>query len=266
VLAGISKSLTDEVRDLVDSRNEWVAERKQWKSWRTALLTDESPAEIVAAFDTSDRVIDTALQRLNQQIQPFLALQEQAGAQQSTHKMLAVAVNRLITPVRSDAMMDTSPPMFSAAYVAQVQTGLRRPLTVPLDQIVQRVKAFLSRQGWLVLLQGVLALALVLLLVRHRQQLADSERWRFVARRPIAAGLFVSLMLGVRFYSGPPITVVFVYTLVDGVALARLFSALVGPDWRSQRVYALITFLLLTRLFYVLNLTTPLLRMYRDPK
>jgi MscS family membrane protein len=70
------------------------------------------------------------------------------------------------------------------------------------------------------------------------------------------------MMLGISFYSGPPISVVFAYTLVGGIAFARLFSDLAGPGWRTQRVYGLIAFLLLTRLFYMLNLATPFLRLY----
>lgn len=263
MLAKVSKSVADESRNLVDLRNEWIAEQKQWKTWRAAVITDEPLPEIVTAFDTADRTIDTALQRLNQQIRPLLVLQEQAGGLQSTHKTLAAAVNRLSTPVvRRDAVLDVSPPMFSAAYVSQVQAGLRQPLNAALDQIVQRTKAFLTRQGWLVLLQGILALVLVLLLFRHRQQLADSERWRSVAQRPIATGLFTSVMLGMVFYIGPPVSVVFAYTLVGGVAFARLVSALVGPSWRVQRVYGLIALLVLTRFFYMVNLATPLLRLY----
>ena len=104
--------------------------------------------------------------------------------------------------------------MFSAAYGSQFRAGLRRPLNAQLDQIVRAARVFLARQGWLVLLQGVLALVLVLAIFRQRHELAGSESWRFVAQLPIAVGLFVSLMAVVPFYTGPPVSFVFAYTLV----------------------------------------------------
>ena len=161
---------------------------------------------------------------------------------------------------QSDASVDSSPPMFSAHYVGQFLKALRSPLNVKLDQIVQADRAFFARQGGILLVQGVLSLVLVLVLFRHRHQLAGSERWRFVARRPIAAGLFAILLAGIPFYTGPPVSFMFAFTLVAGVAFARLLGSLLTTGWRTQLVYWLITLMILTRLFYTLDLATPLFR------
>ena len=49
-------------------------------------------------------------------------------------------------------------------------------------------------------LQGVLSLVLALVFVRYRPQLEQVEHWRFVAKRPIAAGLLVGVLSGLVFY------------------------------------------------------------------
>ena len=262
VLKEIQRSVTEQLRTLVDLQNEWVKEQEQWKTWRAALLSDESPTEIKVTFDKAGHTIDKAFDLILPQLQPLLALQEQTGRHQTRLKTHTTEGHSLHMAEQSDASVDSSPPMFSAHYVGQFLKALRSPLNVRLDQMVQADLAFFARQGWILLIQGVLSLVLVFVLFRQRHQLAGSERWRFVARRPIAAGLFPILLAGYPFFTGPPVSFMFAFTLVAGVAFARLLGSLLTTGWRTQLVYWLITLIILTRLSYTLDLSTPLLRLY----
>jgi potassium efflux system protein len=261
-LKGIQRSVTEQLRTLVDVRHEWVKEQEQWKTWRAALLTDEAFTEIKATFDKADHTIDKALGLILPQLQPLLDLQKQTGRHQISLDTQTTEGHSFHMDEQSDASVDSSPPMFSAHYVGKFLKALRSPMNVKLDEIVQADRAFFARQGWILLVQGVLSLVLVLVLFRQRHQLAGSERWRFVARRPIAAGLFAIFLAGIPFYTGPPVSFMFAYTLVAGIAFARLLGSLLTTGWRTQLVYWLITLLLLTRLFYTLNLATPLFRCF----
>ncbi len=262
VLKEIDRSVTEQLRTLVDVRHDWVKEQEQWKTWRAALLTDEPLTEINTTFDKADDTIDKALGLILPQLQPLLALQKQIGIHQISLDTHTTEGHSLHMAEQSDATVDVSPPMFSAHYVGQFLKALRSPLNVKLDQIVQADRAFFARQGWILLVQGVLFLVLVLVLFRQRHQLAGSERWRFVARRPIAAGLFVSVIAGIPFYTGPPVSFMFAFTLVIGIAFARLLGSLLTTGWRTHLVYWLITLMLLTRLSYTLDLATPLFRFF----
>ena len=262
VLAGIQRSVTEEARTLVDVRHEWMKEREQWKTWRSALLTDEPLTEINATFDKADHTIDKALNLILPQLQPLLDLQKQTGIHQITLNAHTTEIHSIHRPEQSDTSVDSSPPIFSAHYVGKFLKALRSPLNVKLDEMLKTERAFLARQGWILLLQGVVSLLLMFAIFHHRHQLAGSERWRFVARRPIATGLFVSLIAGYPFYTGAPLSFMFAFTLVAGLAFARLLSSLLAVGWRTQLVYWLITLMILTRLFYTLDLATPLLRFY----
>jgi len=261
LLAEVSQSVTEQVRALVDLQNEWVEEKKQWKTLRAALLTDEFLAEVEATFDKADLTIDTAFALILAQLQPLLALQKQAGTLQTELNMLITEADSISSSTQSDATVARSPPMFSSAYVSQFRAGLRSPLNVELDRMVQADRIFLARQGWILLLQVVFSLVLVLAFFRHRHQLAGSERWRFLAQRPIAAGLF-TYIAGVPFYTGPPISFRFALVVVVGIAMARLLGRLLDTVWRKQLVYGVVTLMILTNLFYTLNLSTPLFRFY----
>jgi len=262
LLLGVSQSVTEQVRALVDLQNEWVEEDQQWRTMRAALLTDESLPEIKAIIDKADLTIDTALGLLLAQIRPLLAMQEQAGTLQTKLNLLTTEIGSIRVPAQSDILVDGSPPMFSSAYVSQFRAGLRNPLNAKLDQMVQADRAFLARQGWMLPLLGLLSLVLVLAVFRHRHQVAGSERWRFLAQRPIAAGLFPSLMGGIPFFTGMPVSFLFAYSFVTGIAMARLLGPLLYTSWRKQLVYGVISFLILDNLFYTLNLSIPLFRFY----
>jgi hypothetical protein len=82
-------------------------------------------------------------------------------------------------------LVDASPAMFSTHYVAQLATALRDGVQTGLAQISWPGKAFFTRQGWVVVLQGVLSLVLALVFFRRRQQLEQVEHWRFIAKRPV---------------------------------------------------------------------------------
>jgi hypothetical protein len=89
--------------------------------------------------------------------------------------------------------------MFSAHYFAQLAAALRTGVHTGLVQIVWPDTSFLTRQGWIMVLQGVLALLLVLIFVHYRPQLEQAEHWRFIAKRPMAAGLLVGVVSGLVF-------------------------------------------------------------------
>jgi hypothetical protein len=57
--------------------------------------------------------------------------------------------------------------MFSAQYVSQLAAVLRTGTQTGLIQISWPGQAFFARQGWIVVLQGVLSLVLALVFLLH---------------------------------------------------------------------------------------------------
>jgi prefoldin subunit 5 len=188
-LTGISKSVTEQVRTFGNLRKEWLTEQQQWNAWQAALRKEESLEEITITVTKTQGAIDTALSLLLQQLKPLLALQEQAGTLQTRINTLTAEVEGLISLTQGGVLVDASPAMFSTHYVSQLAVALRAGVHTGLVQVSWPGKAFFARQGWTVVLQGVFSLVLALVFVRRRQQLEQVEHWRFIAKRPIAAGL-----------------------------------------------------------------------------
>jgi small-conductance mechanosensitive channel len=261
-LTEVNKFVTAKVKTFGNLRKEWLAEQKQWNAWQAALLKEEPLEEITATMTKAQGTIATALGLLRQQLEPLLATQEQAGTLQSRIDTLTAEIESLISLSQGGVLVDVSPPMFSARYSSQLATALRASVQTRLAQVSWPGKAFFARQGWIVALQGVLSLVLVLVLLRHRQQLEQVEHWRFVAKRPVAAGLLVGLLSAAAFYERPPDMLRLALSLVVGIAFVRLLEGLVEGNWRRQFVYGLPILLVMTNLCYVLGLPIALFRLY----
>ena len=261
-LAGVSKFVAEKVRTLGNLRKEWLAEQQRWNAWQAAVLQDEPLENITTAVTKTHGAIETALGLLRQQLSPLLAIQEHAGTLQTRINTLSAEVEGLLSLSPGGIRADASPAMFSAQYFAQLAAALSTGVHTGLVQIAWPDKSFLARQGWLIVLQGVLSLMLALVLVRYRPQLEHVEHWRFVAKRPMAAGLLVGVMSVVVFYESPPDMVRLALGVLVGMAFVRLLAGLGEGGWRRQFVYGLLILSIMTNLVYVLGVPLALFRLY----
>ena len=262
VLAGVSTSVAEKVRTLGNLRKAWLAEQQRWHAWHAAWLQEAPLEQITSTMTTSQGVIEAALVFLQQHLEPLLTLQGQAGTLQTRINALTAEVGGLIALSQGGALADTSPAMFSGQYVAQLTAALGTGIHTGLVQISWPAQAFLLQQGWVLVLQGGLALMLALVLVRYRPRLEHVEHWQFVARRPIAAGLLAGLMSGIAFYKSPSDMVRLALGVPIGIAFVRLIDGLVAEGWRRQFLYGLLLLSMTVNLFYVLGLPLALFRLF----
>ncbi len=261
-LTVVSESVTAKIRIFGNLRKEWLAEQRQWNAWQAALLKDEPLEEITATMTKAQGAIDTALGVLRQQLKPLLAIQERAGTLQTRINSLTAEVEGLISLSQGGVLVDASPSMFSARYSSQLAPALRAGVQTRLAQVSWPGKAFFAREGWILVLQGVLSLALVLIFFRCRQQLEQVDHWRFLAKRPVAAGLLVGILSVGAFYERIPDMLRLALSVLVGIAFVRLLEGLVEGSWRRQFVYGLPILLILTNLCYVVRLPLALFRLY----
>ena len=261
-LAGVSKSVTEQVRILGRLKKEWLAEQQHWSAWQTALLKDEPFDEVATTLTEIHQTIDAALGLLLQQLRPFLAVQDQVRKQQTRINLLTAEVEGLNAIRHGAGPLDPDPPIFSPDYFSELTTTVRNGAQNGLAQISWPGKSFFIRHVWIVVLQGMLALVLLFFFFRYRQQLERTEHWRFIAKRPIAAGLLVAVVSGAVLYEPPPTMVVCVLTVLIGSAFARLLGGLMEGGWRKQFGYGVIALLITTNSSYALGLSLPLFRVY----
>ena len=259
-LKAVSNPILASIRELGASRKEWLDEKSKWGEWKVHLLKDEPLDEVRLIFEKAQRAIDTALGLIHMQLKSRLAVQQKAVDIQARIDPLAAEVDILMVAVPADRI-EASPPMLSSGYFSQFESRLWHKVTKNLGEI-QWPGKFFARQGWLVLFQVLLALALVIAIFRHRRQLQSSKHWHFVGKRPFSVGLFVVFGTLSALYEGTPPTWRLAVTIVIGISFAGLLGDLLEAAWKKQLVYVFVLFLITSRLLNAVNLPLPLFRLY----
>jgi len=261
-LKEVIKPLTETTRKFAQARKTWLEERQRWTAWQSIMLTDESLEELKNTFARAQITIDSALVLINQQLQPLLALLQRAGAVDGTIDPLITEINGLTLALHRDLQPDVTPSMVSLRYVSQLRNQVWYELKGGLRAFAWPDSDFFQRQGWLFLLQVLLGTVVTVIIFRHRVWLAASERWRFLAQRPVAAGIFPSFTLLNQFYGALPLSCLMFLGAIASISGGRLLSSFMAKPWQRILLYALIGFLFATRLLMVISLPHPIFRLY----
>jgi len=261
-LEKIIDPLAQAIRNLSEARSEWLAERKRWEDWKSVLLTGDSLDEIEATFDQAQNTIDAALLLINQRLQPLLALLQKTGQVDTTINRLIAELDNLARARRRALMPDETAPMFSRAYLSQLEHLTWLEMERGAQVVVWPKPEFYRSQGWILGLQILSTLVAIFLIFRYRDRLLESDRWRFVAERPFAAGVILGVYPFFFLMSVVPSLLHLLYFVVGGLALVRLLGALIKDFGKKVFLYILLFFIVSLQFFYFIILPQPLIRLF----
>jgi len=188
---------------------------------------------VAPTFAKADKTIKRTLELINENLTSLLAVQQETGAIQSGLYSLWQEVDNLLLAVRGEIWSKSADSMFSTDYYSRFGPGLWGELRKGFDTLSWPGRKFFQRQGWLFILQILLSLAVTLNIRRNRSLFEQDERWRFIARRPLAAGIFFGFFALILFYKTPPPTFRLIMNLILMVALARLLGGFVESVWKK---------------------------------
>jgi small-conductance mechanosensitive channel len=261
----ISKPIRQSISELGGLREEWLSEKKRWNKWHSFLVKEKGLDQLESAFEDANETIDTALNLVLPQLDLMLTVQENAGLIDKRLRVLTIELDGLIVEERRSALRDTSSPMASMQFVSQFRSSkLWHQIREGLNEVSWPGSGFFARQGWIVLLQGLLSLSVIIGLYRNRDVLNQSRRWCFLAARYVSAGLFLGFMttLVIYQYQGVPVLWRVGNMIVAGISFIRLIGALIEASWKRHFVYGLVFVLIVTRILEALNFPLPFFRLY----
>lgn len=250
------------VSNLAAAREQWLAERKRWQEWKTVLPADETLDEVKTTFNRAQNTIDAALQSINQELQPLLEFLKKSGQIDTRVSRFLAEIDVLISARRKAFQPSETAPMFSWTYFSQLQRLTNLEMERGVRAISWPKPEFYQTQGWIIALQILTALVVTLLILRHRSRLQATERWRFLAERPVATGLLLGIFPLFLLMSVLPSFIYLVYVAVGGLAAVRLLGGLVNEFWKKLLLYALVFFAILINFFSIINLPQPFIRLY----
>ena len=249
------------IRKVEHWRIEWLKEYQQWTRWQEVLLKSVSISSVEDTFARAQKIIAEALDLIRQNLGPLLMAQQKVEELHYRIYQLNADVDKLIMALRGDVLQKQTPVMFSSRYFS----NLRRALFFELPKqfrISWPDRDFFKAEAWVMILQVIVALVIAVGVRRRRQQLQEMGKWRFVARRPFAAGLTFAVPILSVFYGPLPALWALVLWAVAGFSLSRLASGITTDVWKQRSIYGLAAVVILNQLLPVLGIPQTFVRIY----
>jgi len=260
----IGTPLRREIRRLASWKTEWLAEKKRWSDWETVLLKDRMPDQLGSSFAKAHDTIDSALNLVLQQLDTMLKIQAKGSAVETRIDALKAETQAFISSARRHYFLAESPPMFSPAYISQFRGELWQTTVGNLGVFSWPSRRYFVRHGWAMPVQFFFSFALILAIYRNRRALNESERWRFLAARPVSVGLFTGtlILLLAPNYMAFSETFKMVYKMTAAVSFIRLLGPVIEQSWKKQAAYGAIILFVITDVMTAVSLPLPLYRLY----
>jgi small-conductance mechanosensitive channel len=256
------ESLSQEIGKLEIWKTEWLYEKNRLTELRNSIPQDVPGHTVEPTLARAQKSIDTALELIAKRLKLVLTVQEGAADIQAKVDDLEAAVSAMVTATRRDLFRKTAPSAFSAKFYTQFGQGIWQDLQKGINAVQWRDKHFVEMHGWKIIVQVLIILMISISIVRHRNKLEANEQWRFLARRPLSAGLLVSVGFIRPFYDSVVGWWAVVFWAFGAIATARLFGAITSGASKRSGVYALAGLWILFPVFRLINLPTPLFRLY----
>lgn len=264
VLESIGKPLVAEIRRVENWKTEWLAEKSRWKAWQSSLLEDQSPEQLKVAFNTTRKTLDTGIELVMQRLEDLLALQAKGGDVAKSIDVFEADLFAALSVARREYLFRKAPPLFSVDFLSQFRGDLWPVVLEDLRRFSWPGVHFFHQYGWNFLLQLCCVLAVMGIIHKSRDALKASEHWNFLADRPVASALFITIatLALLTIYSPYFGSLRLVYTVVGGIACVRLLGRVVDQPWKKQAVYGVMMVHILMELLVVIGLPLPLFRLW----
>jgi small-conductance mechanosensitive channel len=258
----VAKPIADAIRELEVRRSAWQLESRRWQKIGSGIDAKELPQEVETMVAQAQDTIAKALNFIRQAMQPILALQQKVAELNVQTETMMVEVTRLIRFDIGADQVGTYPPLISSKFFSQIKSAWKYQIRIGLDRVDWRYRSLLAHQGWMIIIQALLALVLIVGIYRRRKTLERTKRLQFLTKRPFAAGVFIAIDTFHPFYATGPTWLNLFLAVGGGLSFLRLIGGLFEETWKKQALFGLAFFLIGTRVLSTIEPPLPVIRMF----
>jgi hypothetical protein len=159
----ISEPIHEAIRQFGAWREEWLMEKKRWKEWQDSLVKEKGLDQLRSNFEKANDTIHTALNLVLPQLEAMFRIQDKGGTIDARLKILTDELDSMIVEERRGALLNEFPPMFSMQFLSQLRSRVVwDEAKKGMYEISWPGARFFARQGWIVLLQGIVSLFVII--------------------------------------------------------------------------------------------------------
>lgn len=242
-------------------KNEWQDKKDRLDTFKTLISKMQPGSAARDSLARAQEATNTSLQLISRELEKVLDVQQKGATIQARIHAMKANLNAMLSAARGQTLQKSAPSLLSTAYVAKFERSLWEDFVRGIASVKWPDRQFWQVKGWLLLLQIVLAGLIAASIFRNRHFIKKVDRWRFLIKRPLSAGLFVSIWVVGPFYGVVDRTWSFLLWAVAGVTAARLVGGLT-PDHRKRfGVYVLVAIVVFIQLCRLIALPVPLFRL-----
>lgn len=242
-------------------KKEWHDKKDRLSSCGTILSNFPAESGAGNSLAKAEKAADEALNLIARELERVLAVQQKGATIQARIGAMTANLDAMLSATKGQTLKKSAPSLLSNEYYGEFQKDLWQAFLRGATSVKWPGPQFWGLKGWMVMLQAVLALLITVSILRNRAFLAKVDRWRFLTRRPLSAGLFVSVWLVGPFYGIIDPTAAFVLWAVAGITAGRLIGGLTHDYRRRFGVYTLSALVIFIQLCRLIALPIPLFRL-----
>ena len=263
-LENINKPLTNEIGQVDSWKTEWLSEKERWEAWQSSLLKNQPPEQLKRVFSKTRRTIDTGLELVMHRLENMLVLQAKGGDVAKRINILEADLRVVFSGTRQEYLFSKAPPLLSFEYLSQFRSNVWSLSLDDLRFFSWPGIRFFSKHGWEFLFQLCFVLVVFGVIHRNKITLKASEHWKFLADRPVASALFITVATLALFIAYSPYAddLKLVYVIVGGIACVRLLGLVMDHSWKKQAAYGVMIVHIVSTLLEAGGLPLPLARLY----
>jgi small-conductance mechanosensitive channel len=259
LMEGISANLS-----ALDGINkDWGTRREFWANFKKT-FTLPAKGAYGEAFKEVDKKIGEVLKKSRDAVGPLASLQKEVADLMTDNNLHIQWIQKSLAGLRGKLLIKNAPSLFSKEFYDSLDVSLLEDIRKGYAGFMQEAaNGTLPGQGWIPVLQIVLAPLIGIFIRINRQRLEAAEGWRFICRHPWATGCFVSVSSLSFFYTGVPSLWRLVIWMTVAISASFMVSALLKNE-RSKVifVFSLAVFSILTLKLRFISFPQPLFRIY----
>lgn len=254
--------LSGPLKAVDELRRSWAEKHLYWREWQNALQLDR--ARVPAGFFSGNRtLIQEVVERATATLAALNEQQQKIAAQQEVVTSWLGQIDGALASLRGPLLERNAAPLLSREFFSQIDHSLWAGLGDDLRSALSIPTDFAPRQGWVALLQAVLALTIAWQLrCRARQPEPVTAQWRFLFRHPLAGGFFITLLGSSFLYISPPMIWRWGQLVIGTVAATVLISAMLDRPRLRRVIIVLAVLFVCSTTIQLAGMVQPLHRLF----
>jgi small-conductance mechanosensitive channel len=252
--------ITSKIKSLEQLRHTWQNHLDSWKNLGKTLETDSEAVKLT--LKEIEIKLANTLTSLDGVEAPWLEIQKNASEISQLNQSHLDNAFSIIQEMRKDLFRKSRPAMFTPSFIKQFDKTLWEEFWLGIASLKLPEEDFFLAQGWIFSLQFLGILIFIWLFSSIDSDKAKQIRLDFLINRKFSASIVAGIALFYPLFEGlPNIIRVILWTFMS-IGGARLIAGIVESVARRKLIYVLAGLFLASHFSYLINLPSPIFRIY----